>query len=154
LLSEAIEIEAVGRTVKFSLHLAQKQAVPLKMSDDTLRQIAAFLGATGVSLGAMGAHALQRTLTERNMLESYKTGVLYHLIHAVAVLGVSAYARSDPNNPYLLKAGQAMGVGTCMFSGSIYLLCFGIGPKKILGPTTPLGGLLMIGGWVMLGLAK
>ena len=45
-----------------------------------------------------------------------------------------------------------MAVGTAMFSGSIYHLCLDIGPKRILGPTTPIGGSLMIAGWVMVGM--
>lgn len=125
----------------------------------SLLQLAAFLGASGVGLGAVGAHAFQQTLLARNTLKSYQTAVLYHLLHAVAILGVSAHIRcskdaSTEHTKILVKAGQAMGLGSCMFSGSIYLLSFGIGPKRILGPSTPLGGLLMIGGWVMLGFAK
>ncbi|GKY99807.1 hypothetical protein MPSEU_000934500 [Mayamaea pseudoterrestris] len=123
----------------------------------TLLQLAAFLGASGVGLGAVGAHAFQQTLLARNTLKSYQTAVLYHLLHAVALVGVSAHIKSSKSveqTKLLLQAGQAMGVGACMFSGSIYLLSFGLGPKKLLGPTTPIGGLLMIGGWVMLGFAS
>ena len=38
--------------------------------------------------------------------------------------------------------------GTVMFSGSIYGLCLG-GPR-LLGPVTPLGGVLMMAGWATL----
>ena len=47
-----------------------------------------------------------------------------------------------------------MAAGTAMFSGSIYLLTLDIGPKKLLGPITPVGGLLLIGGWVMVGMGN
>lgn len=47
-----------------------------------------------------------------------------------------------------------MALGTAMFSGSIYLLCLDIGPKPIWGPMTPIGGSLMIAGWVMVGMGK
>ena len=120
----------------------------------SLLQIASFLGASGVGLGAVGAHAFQQTLLARNSLKSYQTAVLYHLLHAVAIVGVSAHVKTSKDSDetkMLVKAGQAMGLGSVLFSGSIYFLSFGIGPKKILGPTTPLGGLLMISGWVMLG---
>jgi uncharacterized membrane protein YgdD (TMEM256/DUF423 family) len=50
----------------------------------------------------------------------------------------------------LHRAGQVMTVGTVLFSGSIYLLCWNVGPKYIWGPTTPIGGMLMIAGWVMM----
>lgn len=119
----------------------------------TLRQFASILGVSGVSLGAIGAHALKDTLEKRKMTASYHTATLYLLVHATAVLGVSALSASQPRNVGLLRAGQAMTAGTVMFSGSIYCLCFGIGPKMIMGPTTPLGGLCMIAGWALLGLA-
>jgi len=81
--------------------------------------------------------------------------VLYQLVHATALVGMSAYAQSSTsktktNNTAL--AGKLMMVGTVMFSGSIYLLSLEIGPKKLLGPTTPIGGLCMIAGWVVLAL--
>jgi uncharacterized membrane protein YgdD (TMEM256/DUF423 family) len=41
-----------------------------------------------------------------------------------------------------------------MFSGSIYFLCLDVGPKKVLGPITPIGGLLLISGWVMVGMGS
>jgi len=48
--------------------------------------------------------------------------------------------------------GKMMFYGTVLFSGSIYCLSLGIGPRKILGPITPIGGLLMIGGWIVVGM--
>jgi len=129
---------------------------------DQLRKLAAFLGASGVALGALGAHALHDNLTRRGRLDNWRTATLYHLLHAVAVLGVSALCESKsspqravggkphPAEERLVRAGQLMTVGTAMFSGSIYLLCFGYGPKMVLGPATPIGGLIMIGGCLML----
>ena len=112
-----------------------------------LIKIAAFFGATGVGLGAIGAHALKATLTKRGTLESWHMATHYQLAHAIALLGLAA--NSDKISP---TAGKLLAVGTTMFSGSIYGLSLGIGPKAILGPTTPIGGLLMISGWVMVGL--
>jgi uncharacterized membrane protein YgdD (TMEM256/DUF423 family) len=59
-------------------------------------------------------------------------------------------ANSDKISP---MAGKLLTMGTMMFCGSIYCLSLDIGPKAILGPTTPLGGLLMIGGWIVAGLS-
>lgn len=121
---------------------------------DQFRYYSSFLGVSAVGLGALGAHAFHDTLVKKNMLHSWQTAILYHLFHAVAVLGVSALCKDDPEpSTRLIQAGNLMTTGATLFSGSIYLLCFGIGPKKIVGPTTPIGGLLMIGGWIMLGLA-
>lgn len=122
-----------------------------------LRQTASFLGASGVALGALGAHALQPKLLERGTLQSWQTAVLYQLFHAATVLGVAALCESSSSDPVasarLERAGRLIAFGTTMFSGSIYMLCFGIGPKRVFGPTTPLGGLVMLSGWVMLGFA-
>jgi uncharacterized membrane protein YgdD (TMEM256/DUF423 family) len=121
-----------------------------------LQQYAAILGASGVALGAFGAHALKDTLTKGGHVENWKTAVAYQLFHATALIGMSALARTDNNgtNPgQLMRAGQCMALGSLLFSGSIYGLCLSMGPKKVLGPTTPIGGLLMISGWVMLGIA-
>jgi uncharacterized membrane protein YgdD (TMEM256/DUF423 family) len=134
-------------------------------SNDQLRRIAAFLGASGVTLGAFGAHGLKHRMPHGSTkLENWKTAVMYQLIHAVTILSISAIGeckqqqnRSPTVVPPgvaassgLVRAGQCMALGTVLFSGSIYLLCLDISPKKLWGPTTPIGGLLIIAGWTML----
>jgi len=116
---------------------------------DWLRKAAAFLGASGVTLGAIGAHAFKETLTKRGAQANWQTATVYQLFHATALLALAAQGDAVP-----LLAGKLMAAGTTMFSGSIYCLCLGIGPKAVMGPTTPLGGLFMIGGWVVAGLGK
>jgi uncharacterized membrane protein YgdD (TMEM256/DUF423 family) len=130
-----------------------------------LRTIAAVLGASGIGIGAFGAHGLKDRLSGSSKLDNWKTAVMYQLFHAVAILSISVLCdfqrhslaktstfprRNDASS--LERAGQIMALGTTLFSGSIYLLCLDVGYKKVLGPTTPLGGLLMIAGWTMLGL--
>ncbi|KAL3924839.1 MAG: hypothetical protein SGILL_000794 [Bacillariaceae sp.] len=129
-----------------------------------LRKVAAVLGASGVGLGAIGAHAFKKTLTERGTAASWQTATIYQLFHATAILGLSttlsmkaskngsASGKAEDGSMTLL-AGQLLSLGTVMFSGSIYCLALNVGPKALLGPTTPLGGLLMIGGWVVVGLS-
>ena len=60
------------------------------MSDKTTGVLASVAGFTGVGIGAFGAHALKSFLNERNMLKTWETGVQYHLMHSVALLGVGA----------------------------------------------------------------
>ena len=119
-----------------------------------LLRYASFLGATGVSAGAFGAHALKDRLTNKGH-ENWKTAVVYQLLHATVLVGMSACNQSatskNARNGTVL-AGKLMTVGTVLFSGSIYLLSLNIGPKKLLGPTTPIGGLCMIAGWIVLGI--
>lgn len=119
-----------------------------------LLRYASFLGATGVSAGAFGAHALKDKLTNKGH-ENWKTAVLYQLVHATALVGISCFhqsATSKNAQKGTVLAAKLMTVGTVLFSGSIYLLSLNIGPKKLLGPTTPIGGLCMIAGWIVLGI--
>ncbi|MFC6633751.1 DUF423 domain-containing protein [Microbulbifer taiwanensis] len=109
--------------------------------------LAALLGATGVILGAFGAHGLRDKVAE-NLLEAYKTGVHYQMIHALALLGVALLIQQWGARASLATAGALFALGILLFSGSLYGLTFG-GPRW-LGPVTPLGGLMMIGGWVAL----
>jgi len=134
---------------------------------DQLRLAASFLGASGVALGAFGAHALKSRLTASAKMDNWKTAVMYQLFHAVAILSISVLCDQDSASSSPVRkleastataagryhrAGQSMAIGSLLFSGSIYMLSLEMGPKKLLGPTTPVGGLFMIAGWAMLGL--
>lgn len=111
---------------------------------------AGFLGLTGVGLGAMGAHALKLTLTERGMVQAWETAARYHLFHALALLALAAWAgtdRGDRAAGLILWAARAWFAGTFLFSGSLYWLALG-GPRW-LGPVTPFGGVGLMGGWLI-----
>lgn len=114
-------------------------------------RLAALLGMTAVILGAFGAHAL-KVLLEPDQIETFKTGVLYHFIHTLAILatGMSGAVKSK-----VLKLSTIFfTVGILLFSGSLYLLScrniLGIEHWSFLGPTTPIGGLFFIMGWISL----
>ena len=111
---------------------------------------AGILGATGVALGALGAHALKATLLERGMANAWDTAAKYHLLHAVALLGWAAWRRHGTvaetrAADWVTRLWVA---GAVLFSGSLYWLATG-GPRW-LGPVTPLGGVALIAGWVLL----
>jgi uncharacterized membrane protein YgdD (TMEM256/DUF423 family) len=106
---------------------------------------AGFLGAAGVALGAFGAHGLASTLQERNATGTWETAVLYHLIHAVALFAATCSSvEMWHRNRWLV---WFWGLGILLFSGSLYALALG-GPRW-LGPVTPLGGALLIAGWIV-----
>ncbi len=107
---------------------------------------AALLGLSGVALGAFGAHALKPTLEAHGSIETWKTAVLYHLVHAVALLALAGWrdAHGGPSG----KVAALWTVGVVLFSGSLYWLALG-GPM-LLGPVTPLGGVAMLAGWALL----
>jgi uncharacterized membrane protein YgdD (TMEM256/DUF423 family) len=123
------------------------------MKERTALAWAASLGATGVALGAFGAHGLKGTLEAAGTLEVWKTAAHYQLLHACALLGFAAWMKSAGRPPGSRSAWtvRLWIAGTVLFSGSLYLLCLG-GPRW-LGPVTPLGGACLIAGWVAAALA-
>ena len=109
-------------------------------------------GILAIVLGAFGAHALKKVLNEQK-LTSFETGVRYQFYNAffLMILGVGFNNNMDSN--LLLWSYYLVTIGTILFSLSIYLLALADYLKrnfKFLGPVTPLGGLLMIIGWVCL----
>eukprot|EP01083_Nonionella_stella_P031452 86146_1 len=94
-------------------------------SSDFLIRSAAFLGSTGVGLGAFGAHALKPTLEkQKNGVENWKTAVTYQLLHATALLALSALASSNQAKTLgqnfsqrCAKSGTFMTIGSMLFSG-------------------------------------
>ena len=109
---------------------------------------AALLGALSIILGAFGAHAFKKILSTEK-LDSFEVGVRYQMYAAITLLvlglNLSFDYQSERVAYYLITAG------TFLFSGSIYFLSFAEYWKKnlkFLGPITPLGGLLMILGWI------
>jgi uncharacterized membrane protein YgdD (TMEM256/DUF423 family) len=112
--------------------------------------LTAVLGASGVGLGAFGAHALKGVLDAPHAA-LWQTASQYHLLQAVALLGaVALRAALGPHHAgawHLALGGLAL--GTVLFSGSLYALA--LGAPKVLGAVTPLGGLLLIAGWLALG---
>jgi uncharacterized membrane protein YgdD (TMEM256/DUF423 family) len=111
-------------------------------------RLAGALGFLGVALGAFGAHGLRDRLAP-HMLEVYKTGVLYHLIHAVALLAVALGAERLAR-PRVVAALWAAGIA--IFSGSLYALA--LTGATALGAVAPIGGLLLMAGWVTLALNR
>jgi uncharacterized membrane protein YgdD (TMEM256/DUF423 family) len=102
----------------------------------------ALLGASGVILGAFGAHALKDMLSPQQTAW-WQTGVQYQMWHALALVLTAVLP--------LRHAGLAalcFGVGAIIFSGTLYLMAFGL--PRWLGAITPVGGLLMIAGWLLL----
>lgn len=111
---------------------------------------AAFFGATGVGLGALGAHALQPLLDERGMSHTWETGARYHVYHAIALLALAGVmATWDQSRIRLLRwATWCWSVGIILFSGSLYWLAL-LGPRpRLIVFATPAGGLALLAGWI------
>ncbi len=116
------------------------------MTHSLAARIAAGFAMLGVALGAFGAHSLKDILADYpNAMETWKTAVLYHLIHATVLYFLAVTQGS-------LRAWWLFAGGIILFSGSLYLLA--ALQWKWLGPVTPIGGVLFIAGWATLMIGK
>ena len=102
--------------------------------------------AIAVGLGAFGAHGLRHRIVP-DMLVVFEVGVRYQMYHALALLGVAlAYGRWP--STAIAAAGWLFVMGTLVFSGTLYLLA--LTGHRWLGAITPLGGVALIAGWLLL----
>jgi len=113
-------------------------------------QIASILMFFAVGFGAFGAHALKAKLNDYS-LDVYKTAVLYHFVHAVALF-IVAWLASQNADPKINLAGVFFTLGIVLFSGSLYLIA--ITTIKKIGIITPFGGLAFLTGWILLAISK
>ena len=114
--------------------------------------VGAVLGGLGVALGAFGAHGLEAHLAKAGgdparLLAIWDTASEYQMMHALALLAVGLLAGRGGGRSVWL-AGMAMTLGTLVFSGCLYALV--LSGEKWLGRVVPVGGLLLIVGWVFL----
>ncbi len=121
------------------------------MTPRLLLQLAALLGGLGVAIGAFGAHSLRKMLEASGRFDTFETAVRYQFYHALALLGIAVLWALRPELRGLGLTGGLWLGGVLLFSGSLYLLCF-TGITK-LGAVAPVGGLLLLAGWVSLALA-
>lgn len=119
------------------------------MSARFILQLAALLGGLTVAIGAFGAHGLRAMLEASGRFDTFETAVRYQFYHTLALLavGILAVVRPELRGPIGTTAALWLG-GILFFSGSLYLLCF-TGITK-LGAVAPIGGLLLIAGWIRL----
>ncbi len=136
--------------------------------------LSAVLGLLSVALGAFGAHGLANnqntgfletkyvTMEPKLMaghsvpasfkyLQDFKTGVEYQMSHALALAVTGLLMLRSPTRSLSVAAVCFLG-GIFFFSGSLYVLVIG-GPRWLgvpWGAITPIGGTLMIVGWLAL----
>lgn len=119
----------------------------------------ALLGGLSVALGAFGAHGLESRLREpdgtitkeaERKIGTWETAARYQMYHALAILGLGCLQRRRWSI-WLQLSGGAMTAGTLIFSGCLYGLV--LTGQKILGAIVPIGGVLMLIGWLLLAIA-
>ena len=122
----------------------------------TFLKIGAAMGGISVLLGAFGAHQLKEYLNPE-VMATFQTGVTYQFYHSIAILLAGVLHKRYPND-WIVWAGRLFITGTILFSGSLYLLAMLKSIKYVglqgFGLLTPLGGLLLVSGWLglMLGI--
>ena len=116
----------------------------------------AIFGALAVALGAFGAHGLENLTSDQKILDTFRTGVQYQIYHALSIVAVAFFYDKLIARRVRLSGYCFIG-GIILFSGSLYLLAMlkirSSGAANIIGPITPLGGLLLIAGWIFLAAA-
>jgi uncharacterized membrane protein YgdD (TMEM256/DUF423 family) len=112
--------------------------------------LGSLLGALSVMIGAFGAHALKKLLTDNGRMDVFETAVKYQFYHAFALL-ITGLLLFRVQHKLFDYAGISFIAGMLIFSGSLYILC--ITNVKWWGAVTPIGGLCMIAGWILLAVA-
>ncbi|GAF61097.1 hypothetical protein JCM18903_1063 [Psychrobacter sp. JCM 18903] len=110
--------------------------------------IAAINMAIAVALGAFGAHGL-KNIVSAQQLEWWHTATLYLFIHALGLLLVGLLIRLKyvkQTTAWLLQ------IGIIIFAGSLYAMT--LGAPLWFGAITPIGGVLMIAGWLWLAVSS
>ncbi len=115
------------------------------MSRLAMIRVAAALCFAAVALGAFGAHALKASLEASGMLDVWNKAVLYHFLHAIALVSLALFGAGNRAAYFLLLAG------IILFSGSLYTMA--LSNVRWLGAITPLGGLCFLAGWAWLVIA-
>ncbi len=114
------------------------------MLERILLGAASLAGLGGVALSAIAAHGPGGPLLE--------TAARFLLLHAAALLGLAAVAATGSASPRLLgAAGGILALGLCLFCGDLIRRAYG--GAALFPMAAPAGGMLLLGGWALIGLA-
>lgn len=103
------------------------------------------LGFTGIASGAFGAHSLKNQITPE-MLEIFKTGVFYQLIHTAVVFSIALSGKDIFYKPALFLIS-----GIILFSFSLYL--YALTNVRLFAFITPFGGVSFLAGWTLIAIS-
>ena len=113
--------------------------------DRTWLAIGSLLMFLAVAAGAFGRHALKSRLSPE-LLETFEIATRYLIYHALAIIAVSLLA--PRSGAAVQVAGVLFALGILVFSGSLYAIA--LTGARWLGAITPIGGLLLLAGWLAL----
>jgi uncharacterized membrane protein YgdD (TMEM256/DUF423 family) len=119
-----------------------------KIMNKKVISTAAILAILAIILGAFGAHTLKDIISV-DKLSSFETGVRYQMYQALALLIIGFNYDKLKLNSFIISL---IIIGIIYFSFSIYFLSLQEWLNwnlSFLGPITPIGGVLLIIGWLM-----
>jgi uncharacterized membrane protein YgdD (TMEM256/DUF423 family) len=109
--------------------------------------VGALFALISVAMGAFGSHALKDKFSE-SRLATYNIANNYLMFHALALCLLGICLKTNMFNfKYMNFASLSLISGIIIFSGSLYLLSFT--QLKWYGAITPIGGLLLLLGWLL-----
>ena len=111
--------------------------------------LAAFLGVSALLIGSLGAHLWQDILAERDTVGRFHRAENYLFYHALGLAVVAQLVERFPAQKFQ-SVGWCLIVGVIIFSGS--LLLYSVTGFQPVIKITPLGGSLLILGWILLGI--
>tara|TARA_R110001592_G_scaffold82567_3_gene244471 strand:+ start:3049 stop:3426 length:378 start_codon:yes stop_codon:yes gene_type:complete len=112
--------------------------------------ITSVLGIVTILLGAFGVHALSKTLTIEGM-KSFETAVRYQMYHVLVLLFVNMYQGFSEKQKK--RISRLFYLGILLFSGSIYAIQLLEVSAKSIWFVTPLGGLFLMIGWLIMAIS-
>ena len=120
------------------------------MSTNNIIRISITLIIIAIVIGAFSSHYFNKVLLEKQ-ISSINIGIRYQLFHSLSLIVICL--NKNKFNKHLNKSLYLMLLGTIFFCFSIYLLNFNsyfVIPLFVLGPITPIGGVLLIFSWIVL----
>ena len=102
--------------------------------------------AFAVMHGAFGAHGLKK-IASVEQLGWWQTATDYFFYHALGLMALAILNKVTPLLP-IKSSFILIQIGILFFSGSLYIMALGL--PRVLGAITPIGGALMIAGWLLL----
>jgi uncharacterized membrane protein YgdD (TMEM256/DUF423 family) len=121
------------------------------MKEGIWLQVGAAWGFLAVAMGAFGAHGLKDRLESLGQAANFQTAAHYQMYCAFALVAVGLLSLLGRTGGAVAVAGWSFLLGSLVFSGSLYVLS--LTGLKWLGAITPIGGVLMLAGWVALAVA-
>lgn len=104
--------------------------------------LATFNAVLALTIGTFSVHGITDPQAQRWIM----TGVVFQLPHVAAVFALLAWR----NSRFMRAGAWALGIGSLVFAGNLYALA--TGAPRIIAAFAPIGGTLMMLGWLWIGI--